>query len=613
MTRRGVSRFLLLVLAGLALALVLRASTGAGDGRSFVDFGQGWDADELRHHAFQLDRPTRLAVEATGSFETDSALAAYGWIVRREDRAVVWKMTAQSATRARGTLAAAADTLALGAGTYDAYFASYGDPLLPVEAGGSHWERLGELLRFGSRAWTSDESKWRFRLRRVDPAAPGSARELRGDARDAAPAGPGLVWAGAPTGPDETRSYVFEVRRPATLRIEATGELFGGPLDSGWIDDLSTEQRLWAMTEANTTPAGGSVKNRRYEGALDLAPGLYRAGFETDGSHHPGRWRANPPLDPAAYGLFLYADPASVAAFDPWDRLPRLVEMTGIGDKALETAMFTLDEPLRVWVYAEGEMSGGSRDKRYDYAWLIRDGAGTVWEMDYARTRHAGGARRNRTEEAQLTLAPGSYTLHVQTDENHSPDGWESDPPDRPERWGVTLFALDDGFAPVAVERRTERRSDAPASLPASGTAELPIRLAPLGNRQRVERTFTLDRETPLRIYAVGEIIRSERVDWGWITSDEDHVWEMTRSNTRPAGGGSKNRVFDGPVTLPAGTYTVHFETDDSHAFGSFNQGPPTDPSAWGITVERAAAPPPPSSVPPPPSSVPPNPPLSDA
>ncbi|MEM1043530.1 MAG: hypothetical protein AAGI91_12985 [Bacteroidota bacterium] len=616
MTRRSVSRFLLAVLCALGGGLVIRACIAPGDERGFVDFGEGWDADELRHKAFRLDRPTRIAVSATGSFETDSALAAYGWVVRREDRGVVWQMTAQNAARERGTLALAADTLTLAAGTYDAYFTSYGDPLLRVRGEDSFGERLAQLLRFGNRAWTSDASKWRFRFYLAGSPGVG-VRELEGDARDATPSGPDLVWASADADRGEVRSHVFEVRRPAQVRVEATGEIFNGPVDTGWIDNLSTGERVWTMDDANTAWAGGSVKNRRSSGTLALAPGLYRATFEADGSHHPGRWRANPPLDPAAYGLFLYAEPESVAAFDPWNSLPKVVEMTGVGDDALETAMFTLDAPLQAWVYAAGEMT---RSSSYDYAWLIRDGEGVVWEMDHARTRHAGGADRNRIEEASLTLAPGRYTLHVETDGSHSPDGWHGDEPERPERWGVTLFALNPRFAPVAVDRRSEREHGGPASLPASGTAELPIRLAPLGNDQQVERTFTLDEETDLRVYALGEILPSGRFDYGWITSEDDHVWEMTRSNTRSGGGARKNRVFDGTVRLPAGTYTVHFKTDDSHAFGRFNEGSPTDPSAWGITVERAAPPPPAppavadtSSAVPPPPPAPANPAVRDA
>ena len=247
---------------------------------------------------------------------------------------------------------------------------------------------------------------------------------------------------------------------------------------------------------------------------------------------------------------------------------------------------------MRAWAYAVGEMSPGSP---YDYAWLIRDGGSTVWTMDYDETRNAGGAERNRVAEAYLALAPGTYTLHFKTDDSHSPERWRGNPPYHPERWGVTLFALSPAFAPVAVTRSSGREEEAAAPAPVASGGDpvaLPIRLAPLGAGQEARRTFSLDRETPLRVYAVGEIIRTNRYDYGWITDDraDEVVWEMTRSNTEPAGGIGKNRRFEGTITLPAGTYTVHFTTDGSHGFGDFGQGAPADPSAWGITVERAAA-----------------------
>ena len=59
-------------------------------------------------------------------------------------------------------------TVTLEAGTYDAYFATFGDPLLPVEEAESVGEWMAGLLRFGNRAWESDKSKWAFRLHPVD-------------------------------------------------------------------------------------------------------------------------------------------------------------------------------------------------------------------------------------------------------------------------------------------------------------------------------------------------------------------------------------------------------------------------------------------------------------
>ena len=609
MTRRRVSNLLLLVLVGLTLGLLIR-SCADGSERDVLVQVDDLDVGELRHEAFRLDRPVRLSVSAVGSFETDArnALAAYGWLLRRDDRAVVWQMTPGAATPGRGLLAHADTALTLEPGTYDAYFTAFGDPSVREAPAGSLARRVVRLLRFGSRPWARDKSKWAFTLDPADPADDAHAERLHGDERDAVPSGPDLLWAGGPAGHADYRSFGFQLDAPATLRLDATGEFASGPSDFGWLDDLSTGRRVWTMTEENTEPAGGAAKNRRFTGTLDLAPGLYRAAFQTDRSHHPDGWNANPPLDPAAYGLFLYTDaPERVAELDPWERLPRLVELTGVGDSATEAATFTLGDSVRTWVYAVGEMSSGSP---YDHGWLVRDGengAGdTVWEMAYGQTRNAGGAERNRVEEAYVALAPGTYTLHFQTDDTHSPDRWRGSPPYHPERWGVTLFALSPDAAPVTVTRTADRAAEAPAPLAdaETGPGGLPVRLAPLGNGQTARRRFTLERRTPLRIHAVGELVRTSRYDYGWITDDEadDVVWEMTRSTTEPAGGVDKNRVFDGTVTLPAGTYTVHFTTDDSHAYGDFGQGAPADPAAWGIVVERADAPDAPAPPAPPPT-----------
>jgi hypothetical protein len=113
------------------------------------------------------------------------------------------------------------------------------------------------------------------------------------------------------------------------------------------------------------------------------------------------------------------------------------------------------------------------------------------------------------------------------------------------------------------------------------------VRLDRLGNNREVSARLEMPEDGAVRIYAIGEIVPSGRFDHGWITDAAGAVvWEMSRANTSPAGGSQKNRLFDGQVRLPAGTYTVHFRTDSRHAFGAFDQAPPTNPEAWGIRVE---------------------------
>ena len=116
--------------------------------------------------------------------------------------------------------------------------------------------------------------------------------------------------------------------------------------------------------------------------------------------------------------------------------------------------------------------------------------------------------------------------------------------------------------------------------------------MAPLGNDMHESTTFTLSEQTALRIHSIGEFTRNGRFDYGWIedANSGNVVWEMTRENTRRAGGGNKNREFDGTVSLPAGTYVAHYKTDDSYAYGHFGGEAPANPAAWGLSVQVAGS-----------------------
>ncbi|MCK5456343.1 MAG: hypothetical protein KAI45_04395, partial [Melioribacteraceae bacterium] len=50
-------------------------------------------------------------------------------------------------------------------------------------------------------------------------------------------------------------------------------------------------------------------------------------------------------------------------------------------------------------------------------------------------------------------------------------------------------------------------------------------------------------------------------------------------------GGGSKNVVQKANVTLPKGSYSVVYKSDDSHSFDEWNVKAPNDPQHWGIVV----------------------------
>ncbi|RMF60595.1 MAG: hypothetical protein D6746_06625 [Bacteroidetes bacterium] len=584
MTRRRLVRFqvtLLFIVTGLLIARVVIGPPVPEGLVVLTDLEPG----QLRQATFTLEARTPLLVEATGSFvnlESSSPLAAYGWILRRDTREVVWQMTPNDVRHGNGTLALARDSLSLPAGTYDVFFTTYG----PTPGA---WRRDASWLSLRHH-WTGDAEQWRLIVvgeGRAPTDQPATLAAL-------APDGANVVWSSAPAshGPF-THTFLFQVTRTLPLTLYAVGELCDpSPCDHGYLEEAATGRRVWAMTPENTRPAGGWEAQRVFRGTVTLPPGLYRAVYVTDERHHAGAWQANPPLDPAAWGLTLSTDtPEALRPFDPWtDRTP-LISLTRVPDDALRSAQFALTQPARLIVYALGEISSGG--SRYDYGWIENNETGErVWEMTREGSQPTDDeASGNRVEIAFLSLSPGTYTLAYQTDGSHAYGDWRKAEPPHPERWGVTLFPMADPLPDsVFVRLETEPPTGlaTPAPPPPPGTGRLLLRRTRLGNDTRVEFPFALSHPATLHIVATGEISTGGTYDYGWIerADNGEVVWKMTLQNTVPAGGDDRNRRFDGLVALPPGEYIAYFTTDFSHAWGDFDDGAPDDPDAWGIVIE---------------------------
>lgn len=106
---------------------------------------------------------------------------------------------------------------------------------------------------------------------------------------------------------------------------------------------------------------------------------------------------------------------------------------------------------------------------------------------------------------------------------------------------------------------------------------------------ERLSKSFSLDKETKVRILAIGEGFRNEMADYGWIKNTDNNkiVWEMTYRTSEHAGGADKNRMFNDSITLPKGNYKVFYETDGSHSYRDWNAGAPYDQEKYGITVYK--------------------------
>jgi hypothetical protein len=196
--------------------------------------------------------------------------------------------------------------------------------------------------------------------------------------------------------------------------------------------------------------------------------------------------------------------------------------------------------------------------------------------MEYDDTEHGGGADKNRMVEKTVRLEKGNYMVYYVTDGSHSYRDWNSSPPYDQERWGITLAATGDSFKAGDVVAYEEKNDP---SVLASLTG--------IRDDERRRQSFTLGKKSDVRVYALGEGSDGTMHDYAWIedATTRKVVWEMTYRTTDHAGGARKNRSFDGTIALPAGSYTLYYESDDSHSFNDWNDDPPFDQSGWGVTL----------------------------
>ncbi|MDP3911342.1 MAG: hypothetical protein Q8Q14_13220 [Gemmatimonadales bacterium] len=556
---------------------------------------------EHRVAGFVLSRPQALSLTAVGAEprprrerrEDDEQRAgawrddewttwpAAAWILDARTREVVWDLRAADTQRDRNGVRRFSGTVQLPAGVYEAHYGSF-----PAEWSWQDRDAVALLRGFvrsrgrGERysgPYIDDGSYKQFTL------------TIEGDGRASIPAidSARAAFAAAAIvslrpGRSATARHGFELTRPTAVDVYAIGEFTrDGAFDYAWIINAETRERVWEMAQENSDPAGGAQKNRLVRETLRLPVGRYAAYFVNDDTHDPEEWNAMPAFDPAFWGLTLrVTDPAARAAVKPYNYEPvpagqTIVSLIGVGDRETRSAGFTLRRAMDVRIYALGEGVGG---EMVDYAWIV-DAVNhrRIWMMRYENTGHAGGATKNRVFDGAVRLEPGSYMVHYTSDGSHSFDDWNSSPPAEERYWGVSVF-------PAA--GRLDSSAVAPFERGPSGSAL--AQLARMGDGENARATFTLEHEANVRIYALGEG-DGQMFDYGWIEEQASGrvVWEMTYRVSDPAGGARKNRVFEGVIRLPAGTYELRYRSDGSHSYEDWNDDPPDDPDGWGISVFR--------------------------
>ena len=230
-----------------------------------------------------------------------------------------------------------------------------------------------------------------------------------------------------------------------------------------------------------------------------------------------------------------------------------------------------------------------------------------VWEMTFANT--AGSADRRRCDD-DVTLPKGSYELYFSAHgyerrsmlSNSSINIDRRPHAKRSQRMsGVVLDGGDDHYDRmvdefmrkaqdygVTLSVRPEDASSVSTFAAPAAVEHAVLEADRLGDKALIRKTLTVGRDVTLRVSAIGEGRgRDELFDHGWIirADSRERVWEMTARNTRRAGGASKNRRYDGDLTLTKGTYELMFVTDDSHSNDDWNARPPYDPYRYGIIL----------------------------
>ena len=572
---------------GLGVGLLV-TSLGARPARGqFVDLGDFEDRS-LVYQAFHLDKPLTLRVECVGASDGDEDADFYarGWILNAATRRVEWALRHANSEPDDSHQNRTFDgTIQLGAGDYIAYYSVFW-------AGRMREIRIGDqpIIRWFPK-WQGRSPRhsraWRLLVETADAADDAHVRPLQdlpeiGDER--------TFLKLTDIGDDDFESRGFTLPERMRIEIYCQGEFVDhndGVVDVGWILDAKTRERVWELAPDNFVHGGGSFKNKVARRTLNLPAGDYVASYSTDGSHSAAEWNAPPPDDPQAWGLVLWApDAASARRIRPYedaaDAASAVVSLIRQRNGAYAAQGFTLKEQRKLHVYAVGEYDDRLH-QFVDRGWIERFGAPElVWEMTHENTRHAGGARINRAADESIDLPAGEYVVYYVTDAGHAYREWMMAPPHDPTHWGIEVTALDPSRQPISVFDPEERLLE---------TGDFVARLVRVGDDEHVEQHFVLDRSTRLQIVAIGEGSHRELFDYGWIEDAGGRtVWRMEPRETRHAGGARKNRRYDGTLTLPKGEYTAHFVTDDSHAWGTFNQPQPNDPELWGITITKVDA-----------------------
>lgn len=573
---------------GIPILLILPTLILAGK-KELVKIDQIYP-QELQVQGFELSSDGPVEIRAAGAFQksrSNHIVFGYGWIINAKTRELVWEMKSERIGSRHIKAREQRDEIDLKKGMYEVYYSSF-----PYYRSHGNWKYdedyslgkfiVGILKGFDFDDWDENEFDRiceKFHITIVGEGTPLSKADLDKIADENARHDIVHLYADRD---DEYLEQGFELTRDTEVVVNAIGEIRqDGRFDYGWIIDADSRKKVWQMDYRGTDFAGGSTKNRSVKETILLQKGRYAAIFVTDDSHSAEEWNAPPPYDPAGWGMSIRTarpeDKKYAKNFDYTKEAAQqfVVAMTKVRDDEYIEQAFRLKKPGRFRIYAIGEGRAGDM---FDFGWIINaKNHRRIWEMEYDETDHAGGARKNRIYDEVIDLDAGDYIACYQSDGTHAYGSWNATRPYDSRAWGLTIYIADADYKTTDVQKIDVEEND-----------DIIAKIWRVRDHANKRVRFHLDKNSEIRVYALGEGDGGDMFDYGWIEKENGRtVWEMRYRDTDHAGGASKNRVFDDTIYLKAGDYTLYYESDGSHSFADWNDAPPRDRTHWGIALYK--------------------------
>lgn len=289
-----------------------------------------------------------------------------------------------------------------------------------------------------------------------------------------------------------------------------------------------------------------------------------------------------------------------------------LIAIEKLSPRTLEVQAFALDRTQEVQVQATG-LNTSRRHPFTANAWILNaQTRKVVWEMKEANTTRRD--RILRDFEGKITLPAGTYEVYYSSfsywndgfrvndlgnaisylydqiferDDRRRQEDWSDG------NWNESEYRREYEELGITVKGIGRKLDEHELQNFVEGTkTEAVINMSGLWDDDYKRQGFILAQPTELQIYALGEATYQNDFDYGWIidTKTREKVWKFTYDNSSPAGGAEKNRMYEGAVKFPAGSYAAIFVTDDSHSHRRWNSPPPYDPEYWGLTIRVSNA-----------------------